>query len=649
MKNTRQRGVKASRIKLEHYMSESGIKSQAELARKIADIEGLESEPKDLVNRIFRQNKVEHNSLERIASALNIEAYKLYLTQEDQALITENQKISVTQLSLDNKAKKTIPSKSWTSRFTIILLLAILLAILFNLFLTKPEPERENLSNFKNSLLYPADLSLYPLANYIVEQQNALRIGLVPQALFKDFTLNEEALNKYEVDNVWILEQEDFTRYSLLYIKHFSGGKISTLSSTVLTKNELNQSYKYINSLFNQLIITPHEASSKTEIAENALTIAKARQLTELYFDASNMSQAEELLDKLPVKNAEALATQCLIKVITGWHSNEKDNFKQAQSLCERALMLDSQHPFVLSTNAFRLYRNGQYEDATRAYKMILEQFPNNIEALLGQAELSMRFYLEDPTQNKAALDRAITRSQQAILYEPNYWRSYQLLMNLFYLSKQSKKALEVTKKLIELAPNQLTLANGAILSLCHAQTTEAQKYSEQMLAINASSYIAHETLFFINAYQNQLKEALSAMQSAMQNFQQNQGGLYLQWGQLADAFRWLGDKENAIENYEKALVEYEQDKIKQQTTENDQIYTLYFQAAINQLKGIALSPALYLSLTNLDIDNMPSTNQLKAAILLRWLEKQQEAQALTDKLIKTCPIYSQAVDLKFN
>ena len=64
MANKRQRGVKASRIKLEQYMSIAGIKSQAELARKIADNEELDSEPKDLVNRVFRQKNVEHQFTE---------------------------------------------------------------------------------------------------------------------------------------------------------------------------------------------------------------------------------------------------------------------------------------------------------------------------------------------------------------------------------------------------------------------------------------------------------------------------------------------------------------------------------------------------------------------------------------------------------
>ncbi len=42
-KRTRQRGVRASRAKLEQALRQSGFKTQAALAEKIASIEGIDS------------------------------------------------------------------------------------------------------------------------------------------------------------------------------------------------------------------------------------------------------------------------------------------------------------------------------------------------------------------------------------------------------------------------------------------------------------------------------------------------------------------------------------------------------------------------------------------------------------------------------
>lgn len=77
------RGVRASRVKLNRAMAEAGIKTQAALAERIADLEGLDSAPKDLVNRVFRGKWVEPLSLERVARALNVPAHGLYLSSDE--------------------------------------------------------------------------------------------------------------------------------------------------------------------------------------------------------------------------------------------------------------------------------------------------------------------------------------------------------------------------------------------------------------------------------------------------------------------------------------------------------------------------------------------------------------------------------------
>ncbi len=82
---SRKRGVIASRAKLHAAMLNAGIKTQAALADKIADRESLESPPRDTVNRAFRQQRVSPASIARIARALGVEAYTLYLSAEEQA------------------------------------------------------------------------------------------------------------------------------------------------------------------------------------------------------------------------------------------------------------------------------------------------------------------------------------------------------------------------------------------------------------------------------------------------------------------------------------------------------------------------------------------------------------------------------------
>ena len=79
MNKVRARGIRASRPKLRSAQLAAGFKSQAEVVDKIQIIEGLNKAPRSLVNRVFRGDAVDPLSIERVAKALNVEAWALYL------------------------------------------------------------------------------------------------------------------------------------------------------------------------------------------------------------------------------------------------------------------------------------------------------------------------------------------------------------------------------------------------------------------------------------------------------------------------------------------------------------------------------------------------------------------------------------------
>src|SRR5690606_37139400 len=84
--DSRRRGVRAPRAKLYRALRDAGLKTQAAHAERIADQEGLESPPKDTINRVFRELPVEVQMLERVARALGVEAYSLYRSSDEAAL-----------------------------------------------------------------------------------------------------------------------------------------------------------------------------------------------------------------------------------------------------------------------------------------------------------------------------------------------------------------------------------------------------------------------------------------------------------------------------------------------------------------------------------------------------------------------------------
>ncbi|MGH8282588.1 MAG: hypothetical protein ACRESE_01925 [Gammaproteobacteria bacterium] len=72
--------MRASRASLSQALARAGLRTQSALAERIADLEGLDAPPKDLVNRVFREQPVDPLSLARVARALEVEAHTLYLT-----------------------------------------------------------------------------------------------------------------------------------------------------------------------------------------------------------------------------------------------------------------------------------------------------------------------------------------------------------------------------------------------------------------------------------------------------------------------------------------------------------------------------------------------------------------------------------------
>ena len=648
MAATRQRGVRASRPKLEKTLREAGLKSQADLARRMADIEGLDTPPRDLVNRVFRQQKVEYASLERVARALQVDSYALYLSQED----VERQGEAVDAISGQSDAEDGAPpgssvALSWARERWPVLLM-VLATSLVGLFLfyqqgavnDSPPP---SLSLTRNTLLYPKEQSLYPLVTELLRAPGARRLALLPQALHGNFELHR-ALERFEVDQVLVLSATQEGRYHLLQVERFTREGTLPLASLVLSDNELKQASTYVADRLATLASA--DDGNVGDPGADAVLIVRARQLVEDYYDATKMANASALLEQVKQPVATSLALQCLIHASIGWHSNEKSHFLAAQIACEKARELDEAHPFVAAANAYRWLRNGEFDAAEVAYGALLERHPGHIEGQLGMAELHMQRYLQNPEPAMLRLQDAMAMAREAIAQDPDYWRGYQQLSNYHYLARELDEGMAVLRTLNDRAPHPLSLANGALLSLCHNRMDDAQQYAQRLLQVDDRSYIAFETMFQIATYRHRPAEALDAMERAMARFDRERGGLYLQWGQLGDAYRRAGNEERALASYEEALVEFSQDRAKGLVTANDDVFALYYGAAIAALGGGAPGDHFQEGLAQLDVATMPSSHQLRAAILYYWLGLAEQALQARELAVSACPVYRLAPDL---
>ena len=134
----RVRGVQASPAKLRSAQLAAGIKSQAELSKRIQQLEGLDKPPRSLVNRVCSGEQVDLLSLERVAKALNTEAWALYLNSDD-AQQTE-------PMSMAEPAPAVSRYSRYPIRFILLLAALLLLVVVFwylsagSVKMTTPEP-----------------------------------------------------------------------------------------------------------------------------------------------------------------------------------------------------------------------------------------------------------------------------------------------------------------------------------------------------------------------------------------------------------------------------------------------------------------------------------------------------------------------------
>ena len=117
----RRRGVRASRAKLVHALTEAGFRTQAALAEHIADIEDLETPPKDVINRVFRELPVDPTTIERVARALGVDAHTLYKSADEEDPV-----------GVDVESPQP-PNKAWIIIVAATVVLAIAFAIGFRL------------------------------------------------------------------------------------------------------------------------------------------------------------------------------------------------------------------------------------------------------------------------------------------------------------------------------------------------------------------------------------------------------------------------------------------------------------------------------------------------------------------------------------
>jgi tetratricopeptide (TPR) repeat protein/predicted Ser/Thr protein kinase len=238
-----------------------------------------------------------------------------------------------------------------------------------------------------------------------------------------------------------------------------------------------------------------------------------------------------------------ALAYTGLADSYLAMYTAKKDKYwsERAVEAAKRAAQLNDKLPEVHASLGSAYAATGQTAQGIAEDKRALELSPNSDEAYrrLGNAY-------------KAAgqKEEALRALEKAVEINPYYWNNLAALGNAYYAFGESDKAAKMFEQVIQIEPEILAGYNnlGAVY-LEQGKYEESIPIFQKSLHIQplADTYTNLATSYF---YLKRYSEALPMFEKAVAMSPEDETNM----GNLADGYRWAGDKVKAQATYEKAI-----------------------------------------------------------------------------------------------
>jgi eukaryotic-like serine/threonine-protein kinase len=238
-----------------------------------------------------------------------------------------------------------------------------------------------------------------------------------------------------------------------------------------------------------------------------------------------------------------ALAYAGIADASLNMYGEKKEAFwaNKALAAAKQAQQINDSLPEVHLAMGSVYLGTGRFAEAVEEMKRAVELAPNSDE---GYRRLATA-YLESGQKNEA-----IEAHQKAIQIAPYYWRNYNALGNAYDHLGDYDRALAAFQRVVELAPEiSFGYQNVGVVYSLQGKFREAIPYWEKALVItpNPDLYSNIGTAYF---YLQRYAEAVPMFEKAVA-MKPNEEWLR---GNLADGYRWNGQKEKSLATYDKAI-----------------------------------------------------------------------------------------------
>lgn len=665
---SRKRGIKASRVKLDKAMLEAGFKTQASLAEHIAQNENLETAPKDTINRAFRQESVSPTTVARIARALEVEAFTLYLSKQ------ENDRQNKAQLFTQTKSEVE-PSTNYliSKRYIFILITSIIIltsGILLWKFNTATNSSSSNqILKMKTPILGKNSLVVYSyskitdhlsdlLADVIAEDSTVVKVN---RTHLKQRSMSVDIAREYQADGVLTIRSSEVKRYIGIQVYLYYQGHEDLIWSESFSKTEFQfrrldivaTVEKFLSERLNgsRLAINHQDSVIDMQSQEKYL---KARELLDNFQSEINLKQAKEYLTSAIIRHpnfANAHAAICEYYIYDSWRGNEKEHLENAQLSCNKAVKLSDRSAYANSTLAYLYRRTGRVRESIALYNKILDWWPDNIDALSGLASSYLDAYRQDLPDIENAKTKMIKYAKLASLIEPDYWQHHSSLGTLKYFVGDMQSATVDFEKAANLNPNELAYTNVGTMHRCLGNIDKAEEFYLLAQNLAPNSHLGDDFLGSIYYHKGLYSKSAQLKEQALAKLKrQDKGGIHQIWGELADAYRKSGNIQKSIDAYLNAMQIIKRDKLRGNITVADKIYQFYYLEMLSKISPTNYSnDELKLNISELEQvlkNNTDVSSNAKLALLFHIKNEKELATQALEKATSKCPIYKTHPDL---
>jgi len=209
---------------------------------------------------------------------------------------------------------------------------------------------------------------------------------------------------------------------------------------------------------------------------------------------------------------------------------------EEAQTYCRKAAELDDRVPTTYVTLARIHEQTGNHDLAVHEFQRALDLDPRNAEALSGMAH---------SYENAGHNAEAEAAYLKAAALRPSDWNGYNNLGNFYGNNSRYPESIAQYHRALELTPDNAVVYGNLGAALLDSGDPKMLVESEQTLKKSIAispTFAVYANLGLLYNVQHRFNDSIAASQEALQlNDQHHQV-----WSNLADAYQWMGDKENA-------------------------------------------------------------------------------------------------------